>query len=106
MRRAVTYTVIEYSGECPLTDENLDEFKSLQSAKARARRVFAARKKRPEKYSVAVVDESTGRCYLVVRKIESATEAAERREQSRARHWRRTGVSDSTISWMKRGGLL
>jgi len=30
----------------------------------------------------------------------------QKREKARAAHWRRTGVSDRTIGWMRRGGML
>jgi hypothetical protein len=41
--------------------------KSLQEAKELAGKTFAARKDRPRKYNVQVVNEDTGHCYLVVR---------------------------------------
>lgn len=30
----------------------------------------------------------------------------ERRARARARHWRRTNVSESTINWMREQGML
>lgn len=39
-------------------------------------------------------------------KTVSKPSAPEQREKRRAAHWRRTGVSDTTVSWMKKGGWL
>lgn len=30
----------------------------------------------------------------------------QRNEKQRERHWRKTGVGDSTIQWMRKGGWL
>ena len=62
----VYYAVIERSDACPLRDR-FPRRKSLQEAKELAGKTFAARKDRPRKYNVQVVNEDTGHCYLVVR---------------------------------------
>ena len=42
----------------------------------------------------------------VKRSVETEEHKRERRVKARIRHWRRTGVSDRTIDWMKREGWL
>jgi hypothetical protein len=62
----ICYTIVERSGDSPLRDR-FPQRKSLKEAKELAGKTFAARKDRPRKYNVQVVNEDTGHCYLVVR---------------------------------------
>jgi hypothetical protein len=57
--------------------------------------------------SSAVVTGKSGRTYIGPLVLAaSAASTAEQRQRRRGERWRRTGVSDRTVQWMKKEGML